>query len=540
MRHPILCFLCLALAWASAASAGDTLREYALKCEEATGLSVQDFNCDSGTEVPDTHPSSTPAKYGATETCDRPNHLNKECDPGSRFQVLKSTADGFAVAHCRKKGRAKGDGKYKDIAVIQHNLKNGATCFYQALGDDLDGTNVKAPAQEKAGAPGVPAWPWMTPANTAGVGCGGCHDNGPLIRSPYMSQVTGPGGVRLLPGAMEPYSFNSSGDPYYFVGSDFASWKAYEVEISGNHCNDCHRMGVNNVPVDGSAAPAFGTARDFGIRATAKDQGLTVKNALSADSPMWMVPNDPDGAKLDTFKQAHADAARAIKDCADKFSTGSALPKSAACSLTRFASAWKFSAVRWPGTTAYFFKGGRAVKYDVKTDKVTGGDPQSIETELPGLSNGPIDAALVWGNGKVYVFRGDQYFRYDVAAKKVDSGYPLPIVPNWNGLWPGGVDAAVPWNNGKVYFFKGKDYIQYDVKADKTDAGFPKATKDGWPEVAAVFPDGIDAAVLWNTDKAYFFKGDLYLRYDVKGNKVDTGYPKPIKGNWPGIAGLKW
>jgi hypothetical protein len=41
--------------------------------------------------------------------------------------------------------------------------------------------------------------------------------------------------------------------------------------------------------------------------------------------------------------------------------------------------------------------------------------------------------------------------------------------------------------------------------------------------------------VQWNADKAYFFKDDQYIRYDVKANKADPGYPKLIKGNWPGI-----
>ena len=81
-------------------------------------------------------------------------------------------------------------GHYGDIAVIQHNRNNGATCFYQALGN-LDG-NVKAPSK------GTSAWPWLTPAGTASIGCAGCHDNGPLIRSPYLTQITGP---NALPGA---------------------------------------------------------------------------------------------------------------------------------------------------------------------------------------------------------------------------------------------------------------------------------------------------------------------------------------------------
>jgi hypothetical protein len=232
------------------------------------------------------------------------------CDPGSRFQVLTNTADAYVVAHCRKKGNA--DTFYGDIAVIQHNRDNGATCFYQSpVRSNLDG-RVQAPWK------GTSAWPWLTPAETAGIGCVGCHDNGPLIRSPYLTQLTGP---NMLPGAGDS-SFNRD-EPYFFVGEDFASWRAYTVEVAGNTCNGCHRMGVNNV------RPSMGTALDLGIRATAPSQAA--KNPHSPDSPIWMLPGQI------YYRQESADAAQAIRNCALRLNE-SPLPSDLSCKITLYAS----------------------------------------------------------------------------------------------------------------------------------------------------------------------------------------------------------
>jgi hypothetical protein len=290
----------------------ESLQDYARKCDAAVGMTVPDFDCDAGSLVPDTHPNGA--------MCDRPNVLNKVCDPGSRFQVLAKgagTSGAVIVAHCRKKGNPMNQDKYGDIAVIQYNKNNGATCFYQAL-QNLDG-HVKAPSK------GTSAWPWMTPEHTANIHCGECHDNGPLIRSPYLAQLAASGAKDVLPGP-----FNTS-SPYKFVGDDFKSWKAFSVEISGNTCNDCHRMGVSNMNFNGrNGGDGSGTGREFGVMATAPSQPS--KNPHSADSPIWMTPGQI------TFDQGNADAAKAIHDCAVAFSKGQALPSG--CNVNPFAGAY--------------------------------------------------------------------------------------------------------------------------------------------------------------------------------------------------------
>ena len=97
---------------------------------------------------------------------------------------------------------------------------------------------------------------------------------------------------------------------------------------------------------------------------------------------------------------------------------------------------------------------------------------------------------------------------------------------------PGPIDAVVKWPNGKAYFFYGADYVRYDVKADKVDAGYPKSIAGQWK---GLFTSDIDAGIEWGNGKVYFFKGDQYSRYDIKTDRVDPDYPKPIAGNWPGL-----
>ncbi|MGZ8385765.1 MAG: hemopexin repeat-containing protein [Nitrospira sp.] len=319
------------LLMANTPGGADTLAAYAQQCDQAIGVSVPDFDVDSplGTTVPTDHLTPANATY-PDGTCDRPNVLNGKCDPGSRFRVLVNTADAYVVAHARKMGLSQGE--YGDVAVIQHNKVNGATCFYQGALADF---NLSHKADVKAPSKGVgnPTF-WMTPAQIVNskFPCASCHDNGPIIRSPYLAQITG---SNQLPGSGD-VTFNSVGQPYSFVGADFSPWKAYKVEASmngvSNPCNGCHLMGVNNLANTG-IVPNNGTALDLGIKATADSNAANSqesKNPHSADSPIWMLPGQV------TFQQSTADAARAIKQCVDQFRPGAQLPNSAHCKITQF------------------------------------------------------------------------------------------------------------------------------------------------------------------------------------------------------------
>jgi hypothetical protein len=144
-----------------------------------------------------------------------------------------------------------------------------------------------------------------------------------------------------------------------------------------------------------------------------------------------------------------------------------------------------------------------------------------------------VSPSSIWPNGKAYFFRGVQYLRYDPKTDKVDPGYPKPISGNWPGFpanFAAGVSAMALWINAKAYFFKGNQYIRYDIAADKVDPGYPKPISGNWP---GLWSDKIDAAVVWPNGKAYFFRGAQYMRYDLAIDKVDPGYPKTIQAGWP-------
>ncbi|MEV6591708.1 hemopexin repeat-containing protein [Streptomyces acidicola] len=98
-----------------------------------------------------------------------------------------------------------------------------------------------------------------------------------------------------------------------------------------------------------------------------------------------------------------------------------------------------------------------------------------------------------------------------------------------------GIDAAANHQSDPqiVWFFKDDQYVRYNVATDKLLAG-PKPIRSNWPGLPDSFTRGIDAAAPHATDrnKVYLFKDDQYVRYDLAADRADSGYPKPIRGNW--------
>ena len=235
------------------------------------------------------------------------------------------------MAHCRKQGNA--SGFYGDIAVIQHNKSNGATCFYQALGT-LPGQNVPAPISGESAPWNDGTGHWIGPQGTEGIACTACHDNGAFIRSPYLAQLkTAP---HALPNSASGY--NNLNTPLKYVGRDFKTNRSWSISTSvaaGDNCTSCtacHRLAVSNHE-DVASGGDSGTALAFSNTATASSQSS--KNPHSNASPIWMRPGQI------TYKAAAEASASKIRDCARGFRDSGFVSAPAGCTATLLGDTWK-------------------------------------------------------------------------------------------------------------------------------------------------------------------------------------------------------
>jgi|GEM_PF-382966 len=112
----------------------------------------------------------------------------------------------------------------------------------------------------------------------------------------------------------------------------------------------------------------------------------------------------------------------------------------------------------------------------------------------------------------------------------------VDITEKWKGLSYIQPDAAVYWPDvQKAYFFKGNQYVRFDLQRGEQDAGYPKNIQAYWPGVQF---DKIDAAcILPEKGKALLFSGNKYIVYDATEDKTESGYPKSINAsNLPGVV----
>lgn len=189
---------------------------------------------------------------------------------------------------------------------------------------------------------------------------------------------------------------------------------------------------------------------------------------------------------------------------------------------------------------AWFFRGDKYMRFDFGADKADIGFPSDAVNwapEIAGGLDGACDGRAAYVN-KTYLFAGDKYFRYDYATDAIDAAARELTVWGLTGGFVSGVDAVLNGTGAyadKVYFFKGDRYQRYSWTTDTVDQ--PEASLSAW-NLPGAFASGVDAAVTGlgpSRDKAYFFKGDDYVRYDWTQDRVDFG-PVPIARWWRGLG----
>lgn len=256
---------------------------YAAECDRQIGVSVPAFNCAEGTLIPGQGTYSD-------GKCDNPDiiGLGGDCQPGSTFKRLYEDDDVVITAVCRKGRFSENDASYEDVAVIQHNRDNGATCFYQVKDNFNTLPLVPDPATGST---------WENPNNSAVMdSCPTCHDAGALIRTPFVNRIVGQDQLA----AFDDPTLNAAQSPYWLVG-DFNRQRDYRhVSVStpdGNGCTNCHRMGTTIFKTGNLATwkvSTAGTMRhgEFAVRPLDVLQAKKWYSKLEANSPYrwWMPP----------------------------------------------------------------------------------------------------------------------------------------------------------------------------------------------------------------------------------------------------------
>jgi hypothetical protein len=155
-----------------------------------------------------------------------------------------------------------------------------------------------------------------------------------------------------------------------------------------------------------------------------------------------------------------------------------------------------------------------------------------------------ITAAIQWPGGKAQFFLSDgTYVRYDIAADRADPGYPKPVTDrSWPGMGAYGRQIIAAVNGAdpdKAYFFLADGtYLRYDIKSDRVDPGYPRPVDNRSWRGLGPYARRLYAGLNWSANKIQLFLNDgTYIRYDVGADRADEGYPKPIdRATWPGLA----
>ncbi|XP_073525772.1 matrix metalloproteinase-18-like [Phyllobates terribilis] len=154
--------------------------------------------------------------------------------------------------------------------------------------------------------------------------------------------------------------------------------------------------------------------------------------------------------------------------------------------------------------------------------------PSEPSTPSSCLPNTSFDAVTTL-RGEILFFKEKTFWRQISSNSEVEHHL---INTFWPSL-PNNIHAAYEYQDGdQVRIFKGVKY--WTLRGFEITADSPKSIYDlGFPRTVR----RIDAAVYDTiSKKTYFFVNDNYWSYDEKKQTMDSGFPKKIIDNFPGLT----
>ena len=224
-----------------------TASEYAKLVRPDLGV-VPTIDCGDGIRVPIHVNGIEVFEDQERGQCDNPD-FKGSCRVGSRVGRLEGTnADGTARPEvvwaylCRSQGAEALAQGVASVQMIGHNIKTGATAFFEAPDADPTNTNdqtVYLRFDENGLLDGELPGPedpdfdaaFITPP----IECSQCHQADPFIHDPWID------GARLPEAPNQPVipQVATPDSPYFIVGGP--DWDRRTVHIEGNGCVLCHR-----------------------------------------------------------------------------------------------------------------------------------------------------------------------------------------------------------------------------------------------------------------------------------------------------------
>ena len=154
---------------------------------------------------------------------------------------------------------------------------------------------------------------------------------------------------------------------------------------------------------------------------------------------------------------------------------------------------------------------------------------------IPASFSEGVDAGVVWTNGKAYFFKGSQFVRFELPAERVDPGYPRRSRRSGRACSP---RTSTPWRSGRT----ARRTSSPAINTCDTTSPATRPTRDSplplqatGPVCRTTSPRASTKQSYGTTERHTFSRVTDMCDIDIAADRVESGYPQAITGNWPGV-----